>query len=209
MKTPVPCFVLILLWLCALQIAHATPALNGALPNASSVPVYGLFELTVGIATQYANPFDPDQIDVGSDFAGPDGRVIHVNGFWMQNYTRSLSGDGREVLTPSRDPLWKIRFAPTTPGVWRYTVTARDASGSTTPPASVLHVTTSTDPGFVGVSKRNPRAFAFPGDRPYFAIGEDMCWPSSKLQTYSYDSWIPKLHAAGGQLDPRVELAPL
>ncbi|MDR3710051.1 MAG: DUF5060 domain-containing protein [Capsulimonadaceae bacterium] len=179
------------------QIANAAPALTKADPNTTAVPQYGLFELTLDLSGTYANPFDPDQIDAGADFTSPDGRVIHVNAFYYQAYTRALNDRGAEVLTESGAPAWKIRFAADKPGVWRYAVTAKDPSGETTLPVSTFRVAASDNPGFVRVSKRNPAAFAFDGEKPLFTVGEDMCW-GGRDETFSYDKWMPKLHAAGG-----------
>jgi len=200
-----PCDKAMLIYSCLLAISTcgittAAPTLLSATVNAPTVRAYGLFELTPDLRTHYTNPFDPGQIDVGADFTSPAGRITHVNGFWWQGYVRTQDDKGNEVLTESGAPSWKIRFAPNAPGKWRYTVSATDASGTTRLNPTSLIVTKSNNPGFVGVSKRNPRGFAFAGEKPYFAIGQDMAWAtrSNNRQTFDYDHWLSKMGASGG-----------
>ena len=158
--------------------------------NAGSVKRYGKFEITLDLAATFTNPFDPDDIDVSADFDGPDGEAVHVNGFFDQEYGQKASD-----LVAAGSPVWKIRFAPTASGVWRYRVTARDHSGTVQSQPGSVTVTPSVDPGFVLVSSRNPYAFAFRGELPYFPIGEDICWDDTG---HSYGDWLRKLHDAGG-----------
>ena len=158
--------------------------------NSSTVKRYGKIELTIDLAATFTNPFDPDDIDVSADFDGPDGEAVHANAFFDQEYSQKPDG-----LVVAGLPIWKVRFAPTASGVWRYRVTARDRSGTVQSAPGSVTVTPSTDPGFVLVSSRNPYAFAFRGEMPFFPIGEDICWDDS---SHSYSDWFRKLHAAGG-----------
>lgn len=91
----------------------------------------------------------------------------------------------------------RIRFAPDTEGRWRYQVFARDRTGSASLPGANFRVSPSTSPGFIRRSKLNPRAFAYDNGRPYFAVGENMCWGGGR-GSFDYDVWLPKLAEAGG-----------
>lgn len=189
-------FVLVLC-LASARVALAAPKLISATPNSSTVPTFGLFELTLNMPGDYDNPFDPAVIDPGADFVGPAGRKVHVNAFYTRAYTRTVDGSGREHFAADGADMWKIRFAPNAPGKWRYVVSARDASGATALPEATFTATPSKNPGYAGVSRHNPHAFAFAGERPFVPVGEDMCW-GQRSDTASYDTWLPKLHAAGG-----------
>ncbi len=178
--------------------AQSTPlALRSVTPSAVRVPVYGKFEITLNLTATYRNPFDPDQIDVGADFSGPDRRKVHVNGFLYQDFIRSRDAGGNEVLSPAGAPVWKVRFAPPAPGHWTYTVSVRDSSGMAHSSTMTFTAIPSGDAGYVRVSRRNPRAFARDGETPFVPVGENMCWGNGP-ETYSYEKWIPSLHAAGG-----------
>jgi len=175
----------------------SSPRLTSAVPNAIRVPIYSLFELTLDLDTSYANPFDPAQIDAGADFTSPHGRVVHVAAFLDQQFSRSRTASGDQILTEAGSPVWKIRFAPSEPGTWRYVVTARDSGGTVRLPVASLTATPSVNPGFVRLSNVNPRIFAFDNGKPFITVGENMCW-GGRGQTFDYDGWLPKLGAASG-----------
>jgi len=109
--------------------------------NSSTVKRYGKIELTIDLAATFTNPFDPDDIDVSADFNGPDGEAVHANAFFDQEYAQKPDG-----LMPAGSPIWKVRFAPTASGLWRYRVTARDRSGTVQSAPGSVTVTPSTDP---------------------------------------------------------------
>jgi hypothetical protein len=203
---------LFLLFVAGLGLSAATPsdaytqpdlgmsgplAIRGVSLNRSRVGRFGKLEITVDLSATYANPFDPDQIDLGADFSGPNGEAAHIDGFLDQPFDRALNSSGTEELTPAGPPVWRIRFAPDRVGAWKAVVTARDASGVVRSAPIAFTVTASINPGFVRRSKRSPSMFAFAGERPYFPIGEDMGWGNNG-GTFNYDEWLAKLHVAGG-----------
>ncbi|MGC8666977.1 MAG: DUF5060 domain-containing protein [Chthonomonadales bacterium] len=179
------------------QLAQAGPlALGSVQPNRAAVPLFGKFELTLGLTATYQNPFDPAQIDVWAVFKSPHGRKMRVNGFLDQPFNRRLV-NGREEIIPAGAPIWRVRFAADETGVWTYWVYARDLSGERQVGPRKFRVTPAPDPGFVGVARRNPRVFAFQNGRPFFAVGEDMCWGGPR-GSFDYDAWLAKLARAGG-----------
>jgi hypothetical protein len=171
-------------------------ALRAATPNQSTVPRYGKLELTLDLTSSAANPFDPEQIDVHARFTSPAGKTIRVNGFLDQPFTRRLEG-GAEKIESAGAPVWKLRFAPDTVGKWRYEVLAKDQTGSARLPEANFEVTASTSRGFIRRSDKNPRAFAFDDGRPFFIVGENMCWGGGR-GTFDYDDWLAALRQAGG-----------
>jgi hypothetical protein len=171
-------------------------ALRAAVPEASSVSRYGKFELTLDLAATFDNPFDPANVDIWASFTSPQGRTVRVNGFLDQPHTRKLDGR-RELIEPSGEPAWKIRFTPDTEGVWRYRVFARDRSGTVNLPEAAFTATASTNAGFIRRSERNPRGFAHDNGQPFFAIGENVCWGGQR-GSFDYDDWLPALAKSGG-----------
>jgi hypothetical protein len=59
----------------------------------------------------YKNPFDPRQIDLAVEFAGPDGAITRAIAFYFQDYDAHYKGK-REILTPKGTPEWHVRFTP-------------------------------------------------------------------------------------------------
>lgn len=74
----------------------------------SNVPTWRTIELSFESTREYLNPYQA--VDAEAVFLGPDGIRIVRPAFW----------DGGRT--------WKVRFAPTRQGRWRYSVTSTDAT---------------------------------------------------------------------------------
>src|SRR5579884_2739461 len=175
---------------------HEKLALRSVTSNLQTVPRYHKLDLTLDLRANYANPFDPEEIAVTAQFTSPQGKTVTVDGFLYQEYVRHLEGRN-ETLEPTARPVWKVRFAPDTVGVWKYRIAARDRTGTVRLPARTFRVIPSRNPGFIRRSRRNPHVFAFDGEKPYFAVGENMGWGGSR-GTYDYEDWLSALGKAGG-----------
>lgn len=122
--------------------------------SAASVPLYGVFELTLTAQGNYANPYlkmPGDSTSPGfvvATFVGPDGRRITVDGFWDGGHT------------------WKVRMAPTTTGTWTYTTSSVDQglNGQT----GSFDVSPSSSDGFVIVDPDHPHHFMWTDGKPYY-----------------------------------------
>lgn len=180
----------------AQPIQHDPLALRSATPSQPVVMRYGKLELALDLAATYDNPFDSGEIDVYAIFTSPGGNAVRVNGFLDQPFTRKLEG-GAEKIEPAGDPAWKIRFSPDTLGRWRYLVFARDRTGRVGLPEAGFDVSQSTAPGFIRRSQQNPRVFAYDDGRPFFAVGENVCWGGGR-GSFDYDDWLTALGQAGG-----------
>lgn len=164
-------------------------------PEADRVPVFGRFELKIALQAEFANPFDPDDVSLEAHFVTPQGNEQVVPGFFYWGCARRQV-NGVERVTPSGEHHWRVRYSPATPGTYRYYLTLTDGrTQARTKPASFRAVE-SPEPGFVRVAKRNPLYFEFDNGAPYFAIGENVCWPGPG-GTYDYDNYWRKLSENG------------
>ena len=82
----------------------------GACRGESAPTQFRVAELTFTSSRDYANPFDPQQIDFRVRFSGPRGQELTIPGFWDGNRT------------------WRVRFAPPAGGEWTYVTTCSDAA---------------------------------------------------------------------------------
>jgi hypothetical protein len=155
------------------------------------VPRLGKFEAAVNLSKPYANPFDPDEILVQGHFVSPSQKEIVVDGFFFRDFERRVEGN-REQLTPKGQAEFRVRFAPTEVGEWKFWATAKDKSGEAKSAAQTFRCVAAPARGFVRVSPSNPLYFEFDDGSPYFAVGENVCWSGSK-GTYDYDHWFGKL----------------
>ncbi|MGE5482838.1 MAG: DUF5060 domain-containing protein, partial [Bacteroidota bacterium] len=95
------------------QAAEAlSPQITAVTPDRTSVPLYSLLQLQVDLEAEYANPFDPDQVDLQAVFTSPTGRVLRVPGFFMLPYTRESAPGEVEWLSYPGPGQWQVRFTP-------------------------------------------------------------------------------------------------
>jgi len=150
--------------------------------STTRVERYGVLELAVELAAAYDNPLDPDDIDLRGTFTSPGGQVVEALGFFYQPYEvqGEYSDDRAPLLDEAGPPQWLIRFAPTEVGEWSFTAKARDRSGEVTSREGHFTVVDSDRRGFIRVSDRNPRYFAFDDGSPFIPIGQNLQndWPS-------------------------------
>ncbi len=175
---------------------HKPLALRATRLSTATVGRFERLTLTLELEATYDNPFDPNDIDVHADFLSPQGATVRVNGFLDRPFTRRLDS-GQERVEAAGPPVWRIRFTPDRVGSWQYRVSARDQTGTAALPLARFTVRPSAQPGFIRRSAHNPLTFSYDSGRPFFAIGENMGWGNGP-GTFSYDQWLPPLHAAGG-----------
>lgn len=176
-------------------VAAGGPRFLKVEPSAEKVGRFGLFELTVRLQADFRNPYDPDDIALSATFTSPDGTPATVHGFIYQDYDRKLE-DSQEKLVLRGERVWRIRFAPQSPGTYRYQLSLKTRNGSATHPGGTFLCVSSRNPGFVAVSRRNPRYFEFSSGKPFFPIGHNVCWADSQLKTYDYERYFRKMAAA-------------
>jgi len=175
----------------------AGPAITGLALQPAQVGRYQRLEITFRLSRSYANPFDPAQVDVTARVQAPSGRVSVVPAFPYQEY-RSRLEEGREVLQAVGQPVWKVRFAPVELGRHSLALLARDGQGRSRSSQVSFQVVPAAGDGFLRRSSQAPRRFQFDSGRPYFALGENMCWPSGATPLADYERWFTHLAAAGG-----------
>src|SRR4030042_1894514 len=115
MRKHVACMLVIVAAL-TLPSGAAAPVVNSARPSTPGpVGLYEKFELCIDLKATYANPFDPDEIDLWAEFTSPSGKVWKIWGFYNPS-----QGTG----------LWMVRFTPTEKGAWQYVGKVKDKEGT-------------------------------------------------------------------------------
>ena len=140
--------------------------------SAERVACYERIELTPDLSATYGNPFDPEEIAVDARITLPDGKTVSIPGFLDRPYQRVLT-NGQEVVMPCGEAAWRVRFAPWQPGGYSAVVSVRDRTGSRESNPVRFSATNSRDPGFVRVSARDRRYFAFDNGQTYFPISAE------------------------------------
>jgi len=172
--------------------AAGGPEISGVKLATARVGRYDKVEVTFSLSRAYDNPFDPEQIDAAAEITAPSGARITAPAFPYQDFRLTREGE-REKLAAVGEMAWKVRFAPIEIGRYRLRVVARDARGETTAPEVSLEAAAGRSEGFIRRSAKNPRRFAFDSGRPYFAIGENVCWPGQAAPLRDYETWFGHL----------------
>lgn len=175
---------------------HDKLAIRSVRLSSDRVACYERVEMTPDFSATYDNPFDPDDVSVDARITLPDGKTVPVPGFFDRPYQRALT-NGQEILTPAGTPVWHVRFAPSQPGDYTAVVAVRDRNGRRESQPVRFAAVSGNAPGFVRISARDRRYFAFDNGQTYFPIGENICW-GHRRGTFDYDDWLTSLGRAGG-----------
>ena len=67
---------------CAAIVSAATaagPSILSVQSDSNTVALYEKFELRIDIKAKYANPFDPGEIDLWTEFSSPSGKIYRIS----------------------------------------------------------------------------------------------------------------------------------
>ncbi len=140
---------------------------------------YEKLELLLEIDRQYANPFDPCEVEFNVLMATPGGRSLVLPAFFGQDYERrDLQRSGKTVAWcyPRGVGSWKARFAPMEPGTYTAHAVLKDGQGEITSAPVTFACVGSARKGFLRVSDDDPRFLQFSEGRPFFAIGQNLAF---------------------------------
>lgn len=219
------------------QIILAAPTISNVTDNRSTytnseIPKFSKFELTFDIstiATQLQHPYDPTPpaglgpgtdldatsgITVAAEFINPSSITYAQPAFYYTEYQSEIR-EGQAWNYPTGNASWKVRFSPNTLGTWQYRITATDASGTQSTSWQTMTVTDSSNPGFVRVSKEDPRYFEFENGDYFPGLGynetvnlSDPAENAAKFQTLSQTGlnfirlWMAPLNIYGSSWMP-------
>lgn len=187
--------LLIASWLPNKVFATAFPPMILAVNYAdTTVEQYAKFEAQIDHDAVYENPYDYDELAIGATFTSPDGTSYEVDGFYMQDYSLNLQTGS---LTPAGEGEFRVRFAPDAPGVWSFTVSLTDASGTISSDSYTFTCAAASNAhnhGFVRTSATH--YLTFDDGSPYIAIGENIAWQNTNPYL-NYSDWIDGLSANG------------
>ena len=186
------------LWRTDRHKPEGPPRIADAKPSSPSVPVYDRFELDVFPDRDFRNPFDPDEVDIRARFTGPDKKTLEIPAFYFQDYDRKevqqmCPTHGKqepfEILTPKGAPFWKVRFAPTSPGAYQYTVTLNGKQAWPLQGTATFQATPSKGPGFIRVAE-DKRHFEFSNGTFYYPVGHNLRSPTDGRNTRNYQTFF-------------------
>lgn len=149
--------------------------------SAESVSCFGKVEVTFRLAATYTNPYDPDDIRVEAAITLPDRSAVTVPAFYFEP-CRPARGVAQMMLwvpyERTENACWKVRFAPPLPGEYSLSLVAGQKDGRRATYGPVRFTATpSAHPGFVQVSRENPRYFETSRDgKLFWGTGSNVAW---------------------------------
>jgi hypothetical protein len=179
--------------------SRGEPGLSGVTAEPASVPQYSRYEISFQASGAWSNPYDPAQVAIDAVFHTPDQRELVMPAFFFQDYDRAdLSG--AEILVPKGNAGWKVRFAPTTPGLYRWSLRLTNRGRTvTSPEGSFTCVAAPEQHGYLRVSPTNPYYLEFDDGTPFFGIGMNIATLDGGMLA-SAERWYTHFAEAGGNL---------
>jgi len=165
----------------------ALPVFQNIYHNSDTLGKYWKFEITVEMTANYVNPFDWDQVTLQGHFTSPSGDHIYVDGFYYQDFLLNEP----DPVSPTDDPVWKIRFSPDEIGTWTYELICSDGTGTTYSGTYTFVCINSSVPGYI--SNANQYFQEFDDGTPFFPIGMSIPWNLGDGGFYTYETWMDSL----------------
>jgi hypothetical protein len=168
-------------------IASIVVLISNSNVKAQTTPLWKCYEISLKSSNLYANPYS--EVDLWAEFKGPKGETLKIPAFW----------DGENV--------WKIRFAPTSEGKWKWNTSCNtDDKGLNNKKGVVVAVmqvgdTTSSNNtwrGFLKVSQ-NGRYFEYTDGKPFYWLG-DTFWNGCNVSTSDFNTYISDRKSKGFDL---------
>ncbi len=134
--------------------------------NANPVGAYEKYELVISMPeATFANPYNPDEIDLYAWFWSPGGDSVKMNGFF-DDYNGA--------------DQWKIRFAANQVGTWRYRVYATDIDGTGESANRTFEVSESGQKGWLHISPENPNYLMHDDGSSFYGVSVYYPWSVSE-----------------------------
>ncbi len=149
------------------------------------------------------HPFEPDEVALDAEIQGPDHDAVRMPLAWVEPFRPRPPQPPRfrrEWMEPESEPHWRLNWRFARPGPHAVTVIAKvkNALAITSAPLDVA-VAPGAVPPRLRVSRRDPRFFELDDGRPFFAIGQNLCFigPMQKVTPGRVGTVIGRLAAHG------------
>ncbi len=140
---------------------------------------YEKLELPLEIYRQYANPFDPCEVELNVLVTTPGGQSLVLPAFFGQDYERQdLKRNAKKAAWcyPCGTGSWKARFTPMEVGNYILIASLRDSSGQSSSAPIQFTCVGSPYKGFLRAGRDDPRFLEFTDGQPFFAIGQNLAF---------------------------------
>jgi hypothetical protein len=140
---------------------------------------YEKLELLIEVDREYANPFDPCEVQLDVLLTSPGGQSLRLPAFYAQDYERRDFDRGNKTTAwyhPVGRGSWQARFAPMEMGTYTAKASLVDAHGQAFSAPVQFDCTASSCGGFVRTGDEDPRFLQLSEGDPFFAIGQNLAF---------------------------------
>ncbi len=162
------------------------PLLGAVVPGRVRVPCYEFHEAEAHFWAAYDNPFRDGEVRLWAEVTAPSGRQTRVPGFFTRDYERTGDGEA-ERLSPTGPASWRLRIAPTEPGIHSYVVKVASPAGTCESKTASFEALPAATRGFLHTPQRQTRYLEDARGQPVFLVGHNACWPSAKAPSSSLE----------------------
>lgn len=149
-------------------------------------------EVRFRLSHEYANPFDPAEIEVTAVVRPPAGAETRVTAFYGQDYRRHVGPENVEKLVADGAPYWAVRYTPQLPGRHSWALAGKDRHGNTfRQPLPDWDVAPAPGRGSVCVDAKDPRYFAFSNGDFFYPLAINVRSPGDTVQPRGRDYVVP------------------
>lgn len=154
-------------------------------------------EIELDLGTNYANPFDPEEVELDVHLTRPDGSVVVIPAFYYRDF--EVVGSAPERYGRGSAPAWRARFAPTQAGAHSWRAFVKDAGGSRAlGPAVPFAVLDGPARGAVRIDSRDGRFLRHDDGTPFMPVGHNVAWEDGTgLGTAFWERTFSRMAAAG------------
>lgn len=156
----------------------SAPVVSNVRVNSTSIPIYEKYEINFDLKTvadDYLFRYDENPpagvkaktgVTAEAVITTPSGKILTQPAFYQ---TVAQKSGAKYVNTASN--LWAVRYAPTELGSHSVKINIKDASGTTSYTVGNFTSTSSSNKGFIQVSKSDPRYFEYQDGSLFWPVG--------------------------------------
>jgi hypothetical protein len=161
MRFAVKSIILLFLLASLMPAQTVTPTIARKSENASQVGLYEKYEITLNLEhVTYANPYNPEEIDVRALFTAPSGRQWSICGFYDNYQNRNQ---------------WKVRFAANEIGTWTYSLSVTTPAGTGNSAAYSFVALASKHHGWLHTASANTHYLVHDDGSSFYGVS--VFWP--------------------------------
>ncbi|MCU0913404.1 MAG: DUF5060 domain-containing protein [Planctomycetes bacterium] len=168
----------VLVWAVGVGSMHAGQGIVLS-TDREQVGKYAKLQMRIDVGRQYANAFDPCEVELNVRITSPSGRSLVLPAFFGQDYERQDIPQGGRTTAwyyPREVGSWQARFAPTEIGTYTAVASLRDRQGEVTAKPVTFSCVASSRKGFLRTGTKDPRYLEFSEGEPFFALGQNLAF---------------------------------